>query len=57
MDVPLALKDIEIRKGYRDIGRSPQRSVTKLSLMDFLRFLMVSDDRNGMIVDLLLISK
>ena len=32
MDVPLALTDIEVQHGLRDIQESPQRSVTRQAL-------------------------
>lgn len=37
MDVPLALKDIGNRIGFRDIKESPQRSALRQTLSDFLR--------------------
>lgn len=38
MDVPLALNDIGICNGLKDIKGSPQRLVVRLTLEGFLRY-------------------
>lgn len=52
MDVPLALNDIGIRYGFKGYKRKSSTFSHKAVVEGFSVFLAVSNDRNGMIVDL-----
>lgn len=52
MDVPLALNDIGIRYGLKGYKRKSSTFSHKTVVDGLSTFLTVSNDRNGMIVDL-----
>lgn len=52
MDVPLALNDIEIRNGLKGYKEKSSTFSHKTVVDGLSAFLAVSNDRNGMIVDL-----
>ena len=57
MDVPLGLKDIEIRHGLKGYKRKASTISHTTDVGGFSAFLLNHDDRNGSIDILLLINK